>query len=456
MIKRLILLIFTFSTLSTQASHVRGGELTVSIDSNNTAYFFLTLYRDASGITLPTATTVDVTTPAGNSINVTLTRTKAIVIPGGVSSIEASYYEGSTTLNQYGLFTASYSICCRNASISNLANAGADAFFISSSFTSFQATPNNTPVFMNLPVTLFPLDSIWTYNPMPFDPEGDSLYWQIDTPFAAAGQHVTGYTTPSANANGPLTMDPSTGLISWSAKYMGEYQVAVQVEEYRNGQLIGSIIRDMQFTVTSDTSAMRLSVPAIANPNTPVSLLALDPFSLDFNLSIADTSASIGLFATGDAFEIPGSNANFVVKKATGKTITGTFSWTPQPGDVSSEPYLLNVRALSADFSYDYTLSLVVPSAVGIGENPGASSALQIYPNPSAGKISLEAGSIEPGLYILSISDITGKEVYRQASEVWFSGRVNSNLELDLENGIHILTLEGENNTYQAKLIIRN
>ena len=453
MLKYLLGIILSLSFTISHASHLMGGEITVTVDSNNTAHFILKLYRDVNGIPLPSSATISINSTMGPSANLSLNRTKTTMINGAYPS-EAHFYEGSMPLNYYGKFTAAYSICCRNAGIVNLANSGGDSFYISTDFTSFQGSANNTPVFLNLPVTTFPLDSIWTYNPMPYDAEGDSLYWEIDTPMAAVNQLVNGYTTPTANANGPLTMNPNTGEISWSADQMGNYQLAVVVREYRNGQPIGSIVRDMQITVTNDTSAMSLSVPAIANPANPVSLLGNDPYVLDFKLTVVDTSVNLSLLATGEPFEIPGSNANFVVTKAATKTITGTFYWTPTPADVRTESYRLVVRASDDVLSYDYTVLLEVSSSVGIREETALQKALSVFPNPAKRSFTIRTERIEPGLYSLEIYDATGKKVYSGDPEVWFSGRSLSLDQLQLDTGIHMIRLSGENSTYQQRLVI--
>ena len=454
MLKHLLAILLGLSLTTTSASHLMGGEITVTVDSTNTAHFVLKLYRDPNGIQLPGNVSISVSSTMGPTSNISLNRTKTSTINGAYPS-EAHFYEGSMALNFYGTFTAAYSICCRNAGIVNLANSGGDSFYISTDFTSFQGAVNNTPVFLNLPVITFPLDSIWTYNPMPFDAEGDSLFWEIDTPMSAINQQVNGYTTPTSNANGLLSMDPQTGVISWSADQLGNYQLAVVVHEYRNGQPIGSIVRDMQMTVTSDTSAMSLSVPAVSNPANPISLLGNDPFSIDFNLSIGDTSVNLSLLASGDPFEIPGNNANFVVKKSVSKTIVGTFSWTPTPADVRAEPYRLVVRASDDVLTYDYTILLDVSSSVGISELSEKAQSITVFPNPSNGSFTLEVESIEAGPYTLEILDATGKKVYKGDPEVWFNGRSLTPEQLKLKPGNHIIKLNGEKHSYQERLIIK-
>ena len=47
-----------------------------------------------------------------------------------------------------------------------------------------------------------------------------------------------------------ITIDPTTGILSGTPTVLGLYVLAVCVEEYKNGVLIGEIRRDFQFTVS--------------------------------------------------------------------------------------------------------------------------------------------------------------------------------------------------------------
>lgn len=60
---------------------------------------------------------------------------------------------------------------------------------------------------------------------------------------------------PDEIARGPtnnLTINSRTGEIIWNAPVLqGEYNIAIRILEYRKGQLINSVLRDMQILVRS-------------------------------------------------------------------------------------------------------------------------------------------------------------------------------------------------------------
>ena len=58
------------------------------------------------------------------------------------------------------------------------------------------------------------------------------------------------YSFDEPMAGDPLVqIDPNTGLITGSPQLIGQFVMAVCVEEYRDGELIGQISRDFQFNV---------------------------------------------------------------------------------------------------------------------------------------------------------------------------------------------------------------
>ena len=96
----------------------------------------------------------------------------------------------------------------------------------------------------------YPVNTPWVYNPLPFDSDGDSLVWSLDTPNTAYGIQCAGYTLPQDTSGlGTFSIDAVAGDISSTASFIGNYVTTVLVEEYRNGVKIGEIRRDMQLIV---------------------------------------------------------------------------------------------------------------------------------------------------------------------------------------------------------------
>ena len=81
-------------------------------------------------------------------------------------------------------------------------------------------------------------------------------------PDTVSGYEYLDDTAVYSNAASPFSIDPVTGQLSWSAKLVGNFVVSFAIHEYRNGNLIGIMSRDMQFVVIPDTSN---SMPQISN-----------------------------------------------------------------------------------------------------------------------------------------------------------------------------------------------
>ncbi|MEM6261815.1 MAG: gliding motility-associated C-terminal domain-containing protein [Bacteroidota bacterium] len=160
-----------------------------------------------------------------------------------------------------GKYILRYYDVARREDVKNISNPGGQAFFVE---TELQipvplAGINNTPVLLNEPLEQACTDKIYTHNPGGFDPDGDSLVYsllpslQYEPPKGITNPiPTTNYRFPDDAAFGTstFTIDSRTGLITWDApRQIGVYNVAYRVEEYREGVLLGSVIRDLAIFV---------------------------------------------------------------------------------------------------------------------------------------------------------------------------------------------------------------
>lgn len=185
--------------------------------------------------------------------------------------------------------------CCRNSSIVNISlpdeTGSTYSLFIPHEDNSCD---NSSPFFNNFPPIVICDGYPIYFDHSATDPDGDSLVYSLCTPsdgafpdcpgnpvYAQQGEGpyvghnfcttltgdwdgiipspigsvnwLGGYSTddPLGNPNDPLTIDPVTGLLTGTPDGEGQYVVGICVEEYRNGVLIESKIRDFQFNVTA-------------------------------------------------------------------------------------------------------------------------------------------------------------------------------------------------------------
>ena len=268
-----------FSIEFLMATHNLAGQITASRDSNSTnpnSYVItLTTYTDpapagvdrcaadfeiwALGGPQPILLTTIETIPRRNGgplVNVPsdcqVTNPLAGVVVKG--TVKRNIYDTTYIFPGAGEYLIRYFDIARHGSVDNINNPEELAFFVE---TRLFITPaiigsNNTPILLNEPLDDACMGKLWTHNPGGLDPDGDSLAYflresyQYDPP--APPIIADGYRFPDDPSFGTstMTMDPVTGIITWDVPPKeGLFNFAYIIEEWRNGQFLGYVIRDM-------------------------------------------------------------------------------------------------------------------------------------------------------------------------------------------------------------------
>lgn len=176
----------------------------------------------------------------------------------------------------------------------------------------------------------------WCYNTSAYDPDGDSLSYEL-IPCKGEGclsMDIPGvYQYPHDLAGGTLIIDPVSGTLCWeNPEFVGEYNIAIKISEYRQGVFIGSVIRDMQITVqVCNNDAPKIDI---------VNDICVDANENIFELFQAtDVNNDLIVFsATGSIFNNATNPASFTANNGTG-IASGSFVWTPNCDDVRNDPY---------------------------------------------------------------------------------------------------------------------
>jgi gliding motility-associated-like protein len=236
-------------------------------------------------------------------------------------------------------YTISYQQDNRNGGVKNMDNSGNTPFYLE---TILRVSPfigvNNLPILLIPPIDLAAVGQKYTYNSGAYDIEGDSLSYEFTTPKQNTGTNVVGYQHPNIKPApaGTFTLDPVTGDLVWDAPVVpGYYNFAFIIKEWRNGQVIGSIVRDMQIEVKNSINkppVLKLPNDTCVVAGTSFSNLAIVATDPDINDKIILTSKS-GLYL------LPSSPAGFVVPAPPSNPTTGYFSWSTNCSHVRDEPY---------------------------------------------------------------------------------------------------------------------
>jgi hypothetical protein len=442
--------------LSSYATHLMGGQISatyLSSDSTGSHYILdLEVYRDTLGVSMYLNQTVEVylldTTVFPPTFNLAFSHTIAFdTSSGGAMSSLASVYgveiynfRDTITFPANGNYMIKWDDCCRNDAIINMAAPLSEHMDFLTFVSVDSSNPNSTPTFLTPPVAYLPVDSIWQYNPLPFDPDGDSLVWTISVPLGAGSPipvDVVGYVSLSdtllySNSNGIFSIDAITGQISWNPKMVGNFVAAFAIAEYRNGVLIGGMSRDMQFIVVPNTLN---AMPQISNmqslptnnigypyikiapgQNYQVSLLASDP----------DVNDVVSLEAFGESFGLSTAPSLFsYTSTGNGNEVEGTFSWTPDMIHVRPNPYLVVFRTSDNFFYYDETVQIEVTLNTTAIQELGDFKVQDIYPNPASTNFTLPLSLAKGNDIEVSIYNVLGVKV--------------SSEQLNLSPGNHIL-----------------
>ncbi len=277
-----ILLAFVLSFLTANkamASHAQGADISYECLGNNQYKIIYQFYRDCSGITASTSVTASITSTCGNSTVVLnpdplypttevsqLCPSATSTCNGGTNpGVQVYTYTAIVTLPPNCTFTVSYGECCRNTS-NNLASSQSFDLYVETTINTNNTLCNNGPRFTTYPVPYYCIGSQYSYSHGTYDIDGDSLVYSLVAPLQSSGT-VIGYTAPYSPTNPMPTasgfiFDSQTGQMTFTPTTAGNYVVTVKVDEYRNGVLIGTTMRDIQFVVLSCTN-----IPPIINGN---------------------------------------------------------------------------------------------------------------------------------------------------------------------------------------------
>lgn len=145
----------------------------------------------------------------------------------------------------------------RNAGIQNIPQSINIVFYIESELliNPFLGT-NNSPVFLvQNSVDTACLNVVNYYNFGGTDPDGDSLYYTLNASKTQGGMNTPSYFFPPASNS--FSLNNFTGELTWDTPFFsGLFNFVVKVEEFRNGQKIGSVDREIQIDVKPSCSTV--------------------------------------------------------------------------------------------------------------------------------------------------------------------------------------------------------
>jgi gliding motility-associated-like protein len=365
-----LFLLLIFCGKSGFGSHMMGADISYECLGGNQYRITLNVYRDCSGISMNGSYTVTISSAScgiSQTLSLAQVGTGVEVTPlcdsqlpqstcngGTLPGVQQYVYQNTITLPQqcsdWIISTTDLNFCCRNSSITNLQNASSQDLHVRALLNNTGGMCNNSPVFTTLPVPYICNGQLNNYNHGTVDIDGDSLVYTLTNALTTNGGNITyvGGLSPvnPMNVSGGFQFNGQTGQMTFTPSGLQVAVVAVLVQEYRNGVLIGSVMRDIQVVVLNCSNNLpQSSAPVNVNGgqivNNRIELCPGDNLSFQFN--ITDPNPSDVLTASDNvSTSIPGATMTYT--NGAGNSLIGNFSWTPSAADTGLSVFVVTVR----------------------------------------------------------------------------------------------------------------
>ncbi len=227
-IKSFLFILAAFCSANLYATHNRAGEITYVQLSDLTYEITITTFT----YTLSFADRPSLDVEWGDNTTSTAPRISKLTLP---NYYQRNIYKINHTFPGPGIYKIVVQDPNRNAGVKNIPNSVNVVFSISTILTVNPAMGrDNTPVLLNPPYDKAALGYVFIHNPAAFDPDGDSLSYQLTTCTRDDGKPIENYTLPPATHF--IRVDSISGDLIWDTPAdTGIYNVAMEIQEWRNG-----------------------------------------------------------------------------------------------------------------------------------------------------------------------------------------------------------------------------
>jgi gliding motility-associated-like protein len=366
-------LLFLFSSVSLFADHLSGGEIRYKCTGQGSYQIYLYVFADCDGTAL------------ANSAEVTLKVANSSTFSTITGVLDSSYFEGPANPNtcqmpsesacrqvgiykfdanlpySFGGYHVFYNSCCRNTSQQNLdisdPNAETSLLHTLINMSAYYVCNQSVESDLISAMTLC-VNEPFSFDFNAADAEGDSLAYHLCPPKnGQLGGQGTAFPSfayypflePAFGLNNmlgstsPMTMNATTGQVAGTAAAAGTYTVAFCIDEYREGALLCSTVKEFQIVVSDCETAQAEFVVAPSQcvetggevfVTAPENLIGLPMIwnitntSGSFNETYTDFSFSFAPPATGvytvEMILYPGENCETTATQTISITTTTT------------------------------------------------------------------------------------------------------------------------------------
>ena len=334
---------FVFFAVHSFATHNRAGEITYKHVAGFTYEFTITTYTKVSGVS-GDADRTRLGISWGDGTFDSLDRISEIFL---LADIKQNKYVGIHTYSGPFTYVVGVSDPNRVENIININNSVNTLFYLEDTVRILDPNIigfNSSPQLLNPPIEFGNVGQLFTHNPNAFDPDGDSLSYSISSPLQASGLPVSGYSPPNLISPGPdnqISINQLTGELIWNTpQQVGIYNIVIIIREYRNGILIGTVIRDLQIII-DDTN----NQPPVLNVPEKICKIIGDTIRFTATATDPNLQDKVTLSANGAPFIVTSSPATFIAGTPA-NPVSGTFNWNTNCDHLLKNDYLVVFNAV--------------------------------------------------------------------------------------------------------------
>lgn len=370
-------------------------------------------------------------------------------------------YTGTHTYAALGTYKVSMSDPNRNGSILNVNSPNSDQiqFHLQSTLNVLpmnNGLTNQSPTLLVPPIDIGFIRQPFMHTPNAIDLDGDSIAYELVSPLMENDMPVPNYVQVDKigeGDNNTYSFDEKTGLFVWnSPQIVGQYNIAIKVKAFRNGELIDMMIRDMQILIKPEENTPPLISIDMLSQDDLVKVKAGQSLDLRFLLFDAEdgqVDSAPQLSLTSEFIQNVA-----ITQDAQLATLNGTLKWSPTEKDIRSRPYYLVIKATDSEGATSFRV-------IGIQVEPLLSTVVenfkdagyQLYPNPTNSDSFLQVPEDklnQPA--ILSIFDQLGRLIQTQNIDQ-LPSLVSLNTK-ELAKGTYLVQLISGRSSVSSSLIV--
>lgn len=357
-ISGIVALLFLLAPHESRATHNRAGEIKIEQLGPLSIRATIITYTKSSSV-LADRDSLEIMWGDGSSQWVQRSNGggEGVLLP---NNIKYNLYIAEHTYPGRSTYTISMMDPNRNGGILNVNHPNSESvpFYIESTYTflntQFQGF-NNSAILLQPPIDFGCVGQRFIHNPGAYDPDGDSISYELIVPLQDEGTEVPRYQFPNLVEPGDdnnISFNPITGDFIWNTpQKAGEYNIAMRIYEHRNGKVINSFIRDLQIEIRDCDNQ-----PPQVQAENEVCVVAGDTVRVKVRVTDADRNPEqqVKVEMRGGPFIQDFSPARIIgSQEFEDQPLEVEFFWATTCEHISPEFYSVTLRAID-DF-YDTT-----------------------------------------------------------------------------------------------------